>query len=219
MKKQQDQKEILALLDEHYGTKPHCYLSYESDWQLLVAAILSAQCTDERANKITAVLFATYGTIDALADAKLEEIESIIKSAGLYHSKAKNILAAARVICDKHGGMVPSSLEELTALPGVGRKTANVIRGHIHGIPSIVVDTHVKRVSQRLGLTSESNPEKIEFDLMRILPEDRWIRFNTQIIAHGRSLCKALAPKCQQCFLADSCPAKTSFLLEIMNNI
>ena len=196
---------ILSLLDEHYGTDLYCYLDHENAWQLLAATILSAQCTDARVNMVTRDLFKRYRSIDELAEADLSELESIIRTTGFFRNKAKNIIACFQMVREKHNGEVPRTIAELTALPGVGRKTANVIRGNIYHDPSIVVDTHVKRISRRLGFTNENDPVKIEFDLMKILPEANWIRYNIQVIAHGRAICKAPTPKCEICFLRGVC--------------
>lgn len=198
-------KEILALLDEQYGTEYICYLNYETPWQLLIATMLSAQCTDARVNIVTADLFQKYTSVDAFAEADLKELEQDIKPTGFYHNKAKNIIACMKDIRDKFGGEVPGTLEELTSLAGVGRKTANVIRGNIYHDPSVVVDTHVKRISNRLGLTKNQDPEKIEQDLMKELPKDHWILYNIQIITFGRTICMARNPKCQNCFLQKYC--------------
>ncbi len=202
---QKNLQKILNRLDDHYGTDAKCYLDHSTAWQLLIATILSAQCTDARVNIVTATLFQKYPTVKAFAEADLKELEQDIHSTGFYHNKAKNIIACCRVLLEKYDGEVPSSIEELTALPGVGRKTANVIRGNIYNEPSIVVDTHVKRVSKKLGLTEETDPVKVEFDLMKKLPKDHWILWNLQIIAHGRSICKAPKPNCENCFLKDLC--------------
>ena len=198
-------KEILALLDEQYGTEFICYLNYETPWQLLIATMLSAQCTDARVNIVTKDLFQKYTSVDVFANADLKELEQDIKPTGFYHNKAKNIISCMKDVRDKHNGEVPRTLEELTALAGVGRKTANVIRGNIYNEPSVVVDTHVKRISRRLGLTKNEDPEKIEFDLMKELPKDHWILYNIQIITFGRSICTARSPKCEQCFLQKYC--------------
>ena len=198
-------KEILALLDERYGTEFICYLNYETPWQLLIATMLSAQCTDARVNIVTKDLFQKYTSVEAFANADLKELEQDIKPTGFYHNKAKNIISCMKDIRDKFGGEVPKKLEDLTALAGVGRKTANVIRGNIYHEPSVVVDTHVKRISRRLGLTKNEDPEKIEFDLMKELPKDHWILYNIQIITFGRSICTARSPKCEQCFLQKYC--------------
>lgn len=198
-------KAILELLDAHYGTEYVCYLHHENAWQLLFATMLSAQCTDARVNLVTKELFVKYPSVQAFAEADLEELEQDIHSTGFYHNKAKNIIACARELMEKYGGEVPSELESLTALPGVGRKTANVIRGNIFLQPSVVVDTHVKRISRKLGLAKEEDPVKIEFELMKELPEDHWILWNIHIITLGRTICKAPTPKCRECFLTAYC--------------
>ena len=198
-------KEILDLLDAHYGTEFICYLHHENAWQLLIATMLSAQCTDARVNIVTKDLFVKYRSIDDFAEADLEELEQDIHSTGFYHNKAKNIIACCKDLRDKFGGEVPKSIEELTSLAGVGRKTANVIRGNIYHEPSIVVDTHVKRISKKLGITKEDDPVKVEMELMKALPKDHWILWNIQIITHGRQICKAPTPKCEECFLRDNC--------------
>ena len=163
---------ILDLLREHYGPTK-CYLNHENPWQLLIATILSAQCTDDRVNLVTKDLFQKYTSIQAFAEANQAELEQDIHSIGFYHNKAKNIIACCQKLLTEFGGEVPSDLDELTSLAGVGRKTANVVRGNWYGIPSIVVDTHVKRVSNLLGLTKNQDPVKIEFDLMKIVPKDK----------------------------------------------
>ena len=198
-------KEILAILDEQYGREYVCYLNYETPWQLLIATMLSAQCTDARVNIVTVDLFQKYDTLEKFANADLKELEQDIKPTGFYHNKAKNIIACTRDLLYRFGGEVPRSLEDLTSLAGVGRKTANVIRGNIYHDPSVVVDTHVKRISRRLGLTKNEDPEKIETDLMKELPKDHWILYNIQIITFGRSICTARSPKCEQCFLQKYC--------------
>ena len=200
-------KEILDRLDKEYGTEYICYLNHENPWQLLIAVILSAHCTDARVNIVTKDLFQKYDTLEKFANADLEELEQDIKPTGFYHNKAKNIIACAKRLVYEFGGEVPSSLEDLTSLAGVGRKTANVIRGNIYNEPSIVVDTHVKRISRRLGFTKETDPEKIEYELMKVLPKDHWILYNIQIISFGRNICFARGPKCENCFLQDLCKA------------
>ena len=197
--------EILKRLDEAYGTEYVCYLNHETPWQLLIAVILSAQCTDARVNIVTKDLFQKYPSLEAFANADLKELEQDIHSTGFYHNKAKNIISCARTLVEKYDGEVPKELEELTALAGVGRKTANVIRGNIYHEPSVVVDTHVKRISKKLGFTKEDDPVKIEYDLMKVLPKDHWILYNIQIITLGRSICTARNPKCTECFLSDLC--------------
>lgn len=197
--------EILTLLDEKYTREYKCYLNHENAWQLLIATMLSAQCTDARVNIVTADLFKKYLSVADFANADLKELEKDIKSTGFYHNKAKNIIACCKALVEKHGGEVPDTIEELTALAGVGRKTANVILGNIFNKPSIVVDTHVKRISKRLGLTKQEDPEKIEYELMKVLPENHWILYNIQIITFGREICIARNPKCDNCFLKDYC--------------
>ena len=202
----QNTREILRLLDEQYGREYVCYLNHENAWQLLIATMLSAQCTDARVNIVTADLFKKYRSIEDFAGADLKELEQDIKPTGFYHNKAKNIIECCKKLRDEFGGEVPSTLEELTSLAGVGRKTANVIRGNIFNEPSVVVDTHVKRISKKLGLTKNDDPVKIEFDLMKELPKDHWILYNIQIITLGRTICKAPTPKCEECFLQRVCP-------------
>ncbi len=195
---------VLDRLEEHYGPTK-CYLTHESAWQLLIATILSAQCTDDRVNMVTPGLFAKYPDIKSFAEVDLAELEQDIRSTGFYHNKAKNIIGCCQMLLSEYGGEVPKDIDKLTKLPGVGRKTANVVRGNIYGIPSVVVDTHVRRVSNMLGFTNSQDPVKIEFELMELLPEKNWIAYNTQIIAHGRKVCIARRPKCSSCFLADLC--------------
>lgn len=197
--------EILALLDETYTREYKCYLHYETPWQLLIATILSAQCTDERVNMVTEHLFKKYDTLEKFANADIKELEQDIRSTGFYHNKAKNIIACTKTLVETYHGEVPKTLEELTSLAGVGRKTANVIRGNIYHEPSVVVDTHVKRISKRLGLCKSDDPEKIEFELMKALPKDHWILYNIQIITFGRTICYARNPKCEECFLQKYC--------------
>ena len=196
---------ILAILDMLYPFDGRCFLDYETPWQLLFATILSAQCTDDRVNQVTAVLFAKFPTLESIAEAQLSDLEQLIHPTGFYRAKSKNIKNSAIALLDTFGGLVPSDINALVSLAGVGRKTANVVRSHIFGIPSIVVDTHVMRVSRRLGLTEHEDPTKIEFDLMSKLPETHWIRFNQQVISHGRAICKAQSPRCQECELRDFC--------------
>ncbi|MDO4438035.1 MAG: endonuclease III [Eubacteriales bacterium] len=207
-KKERDKRvaRILELLDKEYGTEYRIYLNHDNTWQLLIAVILSAQCTDARVNIVTETLFKKYPDLSAFAAADLKELENDIHSTGFYHNKAKNIIACAKELVEKYNGEVPSDIEALTALPGVGRKTANVIRGNIYNIPSIVVDTHVKRISRKLGLTDTDDPVKAEYELMKVLPEDHWILWNIDIITLGRTICTARSPKCSECFLRDNCP-------------
>lgn len=196
---------ILERLDSEYSTEYVCYLNHDNAWQLLIATILSAQCTDARVNIVTKDLFVKYNSLEAFSKANLKDLEQDIKSTGFYHNKARNIIACATELLDRHNGEVPRDIESLTALSGVGRKTANVIRGNIYNDPSIVVDTHVKRISGLLGLTKETDPVKIELDLMKILPKDHWILYNIHIIRLGRTLCIARRPRCEECFLKDVC--------------
>ncbi|MFI3174254.1 MAG: endonuclease III [Bacillota bacterium] len=204
MTKKEKITQILDLLLLHYGPT-HCYLNHENEWQLLIATMLSAQCTDDRVNIVTKDLFQKYNSIRDFAEVEVKELERDIHSTGFYRNKAKNIVACCQKLLLEHDGIVPSDIEELTALAGVGRKTANVVRGNWFDIPSVVVDTHVKRVSNLLGLTKEEDPVKIEFDLMKIVPKDKWISVNTQMIAHGRKICVARRPKCTECFLLPYC--------------
>ena len=200
--------EIIDIFKDMYSEERRCYLDHSNAWQLLVATILSAQCTDARVNIVTKDLFRKYRTLSDIANADIEEMEQDIRQTGFYHNKAKNIIACARMLITEYGGEVPGDIDELTRLPGVGRKTANVIRGNIYGIDSIVVDTHVKRISNRLKLTREDDPEKIEYDLMRVIPQDYWILINIWFITFGRDRCKAQSPKCQGCPLAGYCQEK-----------
>ncbi len=208
MKKAERVEKILELLDEHYSVQKKCWLDHNGAWQLLIATILSAQCTDARVNIVTKDLFEKYKSPEDLAGADQRELEKDIHSTGFYHNKAKNIIACAKKLTEEYDSKVPSDIDALTSLPGVGRKTANVIRGNIYDIPSIVVDTHVGRISKKLGLTKSDDPVKVEKDLEKTLPEDHWILWNMQIIAHGRSICTARNPKCGECFLAPYCPGK-----------
>ncbi len=200
---------ICEILNETYGTEFICYLNHENAWQLLIATILSAQCTDQRVNVVTKDLFVKYPSLEAFAAADLAELEQDIKPAGLFKMKAKNIKGCAAILVEQYGGQVPNDMDALTKLPGVGRKTANVIRGNIYHEPSVVVDTHVKRISKLLGLTDLDDPVKIEFDLMDKLPKEQWILYNIQIITHGRKVCIARRPRCVECRLAEVCPHST----------
>lgn len=204
---QKQARRVSERLIAEYTTEYRCYLNHENAWQLLFATILSAQCTDARVNIVTADLFVKYRSVEAFAKADLKELEEDIRPTGFYHNKAKNIIECAKMLLEKHGGEVPQTIEELVELPGVGRKTANVIRGNIYHRPSIVVDTHVKRISKKLGLTAQDDPEKIEFELMEVLPEEYWILYNIHIIQLGRTICTARSPKCEECFLKGICPS------------
>lgn len=206
-KEKQQVAEICRILNETYGTDYKCYLNHENAWQLLIATMLSAQCTDARVNIVTKDLFVKYPTLQAFADADIKELEKDIYSTGFYKNKAKNIIGCAKKLISDYGGEVPSDIESLTKLDGVGRKTANVIRGNIYHEPSIVVDTHVKRISRLLGLTDSDDPVKIEHELMEKLPKEQWILYNIQIITLGRTICIARRPKCAKCALNHVCPS------------
>ena len=196
--------EIIRRLDLHYPDTV-CYLEYETDWQLLFATILSAQCTDARVNMVTKELFAKYKRLEDFVEVDIWDLEQDVKPTGFYRMKALHIKYTAVQLLERYGGKVPCDMDELTSLSGVGRKTANVIRSHIYHEPSIVVDTHVKRVSKLLGITDTTDPEKAEFELMKALPKDHWIAWNTQVIKLGREICKSGRPNCAGCFLKDVC--------------
>lgn len=216
MNEKQRIQNILCTLDANYPKQVVCYLDHETPLQLLIATILSAQCTDDRVNIVTKDLFKKYKDVADFAKANLETLEMDVKSTGFYKNKAKNIIACTQRLMSEFGGNVPSDLESLVTLAGVGRKTANVIRGNIFHIPSIVVDTHVKRISIRWGLTLSVDPTAIEMDLMEILPQEHWIRYNTQVIAHGRAICTARKPKCAECMFLAICPFGLTNMLENM---
>lgn len=182
-------------------------LHHRNAYELLIATILSAQCTDEKVNRITPELFRRYPEPKGLATAPLREIERLIRPLGLFRAKARALKKCARTLVDKHGGEVPSTMEELTRLAGVGRKTANVILGHAFDRPGVVVDTHVRRLSRRLGLTRSADPKRIEKELMRLLPEEQWTSFSLRLIFHGRKSCVARRPRCGACPVSDLCPS------------
>ena len=207
--KKQRSLELLDRLKRLYPDAT-CSLDYETPVQLLIATILSAQCTDERVNKVTPALFARFPDAYAMAEAELSEIEELVKSTGFYRNKAKNIQAACRKIVTDFGGEVPQTMEELTSLPGAARKTANVVLANAFGINAgVTVDTHVKRLSNHLGLTKHSDPKKIEQDLMKLLPRPDWENWSIRLIYHGRAVCNARKPACDRCELADLCPSAT----------
>jgi len=194
-------------LHEHYPNA-HCALDFKTPFQLLVATILSAQCTDKRVNMVTPALFKRYRTPAAMSEAKPEDLEEMIKSTGFFRNKTKSLLAMSRAVAEEHGGKVPDSMEELVKLPGVGRKTANVVLGNAYDKnEGMVVDTHVGRVSGRLGLTKETDPVKVEQDLMKLFPREQWTMLAHLLIEHGRQICEARRPKCEICFLNDICPS------------
>ena len=210
-------KEILKRLDERYPAAT-CALHHNSAWELLVATILSAQCTDARVNMVTPVLFEKYPTPDAFATLKPEELEDDIRSTGFFRNKSKSLVGAARKVIAEFGGEVPRTMDELLQIPGVARKTANVVLGTWYNIADgVVVDTHVRRIARRLELTKNNDPQKIEQDLMRVIPHDKWILFAHQLILHGRALCLARSPKCADCPLENLCHAadKTWSTVEI----
>ncbi len=195
---------IKYIFDKVYGDAK-CSLSYKDPLQLLIATQLAAQCTDARVNMVTKDLFAKYKDVYAFANANLIELEQDIKSTGFYRNKAKNIINCCKMIIDKYNGKVPGTLECLLELPGVGRKTANLVLGDIFGVPGLVIDTHAKRLSNRIGLTTYSDPKKIEFDLMDIIPNDYWSLFCHQLVFHGREVCTARKPKCDICPINHLC--------------
>jgi endonuclease-3 len=202
-------REIYDRLAEHYPDA-HCALDFKSPFQLLIATILSAQCTDKRVNMVTPALFKRYRTPAALAAANPDELEELIKSTGFYRNKTKSLIGMSAAVAERHGGRVPDELDALVKLPGVGRKTANVVLGNAYDKnEGVVVDTHVARVSARLGLTKETDPVKIEQDLMKLFPRERWTMLAHLLIEHGRTICEARRPKCEICFLNDICPSST----------
>ncbi len=197
-------KFILPALDRLYP-QAHTALSFRNPLEMLIATILSAQCTDKKVNEVTRTLFKKYRHARDFAEVPLGELEADIRSTGFFHNKARSIKNCCAELIQRHKGLVPRTMEELTALPGIGRKTANVVLGSAFGIPGLVVDTHVGRIVQRLGLTKEKDPVKIEFALQPVIPEERWILFSHQLIDHGRSLCPARAPRCAACPLREAC--------------
>jgi endonuclease-3 len=200
-------RRILAALERTYP-EANTALDWETPLQLLVATILSAQCTDERVNKVTPALFKRDPTAKALAGAETAELEEMIHSTGFFRNKAKAIKGAAAAIVEQHGGEVPRSMEQMVELPGVARKTANVVLGTAHGLATgVVVDTHVRRLAGRLGLSAQDDPVKIEQDLMAALPQEHWISFGHRLILHGRAICQARKPRCAECPLTDDCPS------------
>jgi len=200
-------EKMQAILESlnHLYPDAHCSLIFSSPLELLIATILSAQCTDERVNRVTPGLFLKYPTAAAYAEAPVEELEAGIRSAGFYHNKAKSIQACCRILAERFDGKVPADLDTLVQLPGIGRKTANVVLANAFRIPSVFVDTHVGRVSQRLGLTRHKDPDKIEQDLMKIIAREEWIRFCHQLVQHGRTLCHSKNPKIAICPLRPYC--------------
>lgn len=205
--KKQRALEILIRLKRLYPDAP-CTLDYETPVQLMVATILSAQCTDARVNLVTPALFRRFPDATAFAGADLSELEDLVRSTGFYRNKAKNIQAACRMIVERFGGEVPRTMEELLQLPGVARKTANVVSAHAFGVNlGVTVDTHVKRLSYRFGLTKNTEPVKIERDLIKLIPQPDWENWSIRLIYHGRAVCDARKPACDRCDLADLCPS------------
>ena len=196
---------ILACLEEEYSGTATA-LNYTSPFELLVAVIMSAQCTDERVNKITARIFPKYNSPQKMALLSQEQLEDLIRDCGLFRSKAKNILATCHKLVEAYSGRVPDNVQELMTLPGVGKKTANVIANIIYGVPAIAVDTHVFRVSHRLGLSDGKDPIAVEQDLMRAIPKDKWGEAHHWLIWHGRKICRARKPYCHECMLLNLCP-------------
>ena len=205
-----DPERAVRLYDVLAATYPdaHCALDHANPFQLLAATILSAQCTDKRVNMVTPTLFARYPDAPTLARAKQEDVEEIIRSKGFFRNKAANLIAMAGAVVDRHGGEIPADMDALVALPGVGRKTANVVLGNAFGRnEGIVVDTHVSRLSQRLGLTKDSDPVKIESSLVPLFPRERWTMLSHLLIEHGRQVCDAKKPRCAECPLVELCPS------------
>jgi len=199
-------KKVLSILKKTYPDA-RCGLHYRNAWQLLIATILSAQCTDTRVNMVTRTLFKKYPTIDAFAVASIKEVGNDIRSVGLYHMKSKHIVGCCAMLLEKFKGTLPRTIKTMTLLPGVGRKTANVVLGNGLGITEgIAVDTHIIRLSNRLGFTRHDSPEKIEQDLMSLFPKKEWTMLSHYLISHGRTICKALHPACGQCTLYSFCP-------------
>jgi endonuclease III len=204
---------ILLLASEYPGTANElCALKHENPFQLLVATILSAQCTDERVNMTTPALFEAYPTPAALAAAPTEDLENLIRPTGFFRAKSRNLLGMAKAVTERYGGVVPSEMEELTTLPGVGRKTANVVRSVVFDLPGLPVDTHVGRLALRLKLTTENDPVKVETDLNALVPPEERGAFSCRLILHGRRVCTARRPRCEQCVLAGVCPSVGMFV-------
>lgn len=207
MQKNERIRNIIPILEELYPFDGTCFLDYDPmyPWQLLFATILSAQCTDACVNQVTPVLFEKFTTLEAFAGADISKLEQCVRKTGFYRHKANHLKQSAHILLTKFDGKLPSDIDALTSLSGVGRKTANVVRVHIFNLPGITTDTHVMRVSQRLGLTKNTDPVKIEHDLMKLLPKKHWMAYNHQIISHGRAICSSRAPKCDDCRLINWC--------------
>ncbi|HEY5583923.1 MAG TPA: endonuclease III [Ruminiclostridium sp.] len=204
MNKKEKTIQIIDVFDKLYP-KALCSLEYNSPLQLLISTQLSAQCTDARVNIVAKNLYIKYNTAEDFANADIKELEEAVKSTGFYRNKSKNIKACCRILFDKYNGKIPDSMEELLELPGVGRKTANLVLYEIYGIQGIIVDTHAKRLSKRIGLTKNEDPEKIEYDLQKIVPKSRWADFCHELVYHGREVCKARKPDCENCEINKFC--------------
>jgi endonuclease III len=201
-------KKVVVQLKATYP-EAHCALNHTGPEELLIATVLSAQCTDERVNKVTPELFRRFPTMKELAEAPVSEVEQLIRSTGFFRSKAKNLISLAKLLVQNHGAVVPANMDQMVALPGVGRKTANVVLGNAFGLTTgVVVDTHVFRVSHRLGLTLGKNPQQVELDLMELVPREDWVIFSHLLIFHGRQICKARRPQCERCPVNTLCPKK-----------
>ncbi len=208
-----DKKTKVKMIREQFDilyTDADCTLEYDNPFYLLVATQLAAQCTDARVNLVTPALFSKYPDPVAFAAADIRELEEMIRSTGFYHNKAKNLKACGEVLCADFGGEVPQTMEELLRLPGVGRKTANLVLGDAFGKPGIVVDTHAGRIARRIGLTKNQNPTKVEFDLLKIVPKDYQTKFCHQLVLHGRAVCRSQNPKCSDCTISQYCSAYKS---------
>lgn len=198
--------QIVSIVSDWYAKDTHCALDHRNPLELLVATMLAAQCTDERVNQVTPGLFERYPDAGALVASVPEELEEIIRPTGFFRNKAKSIRACCAALVDRHQGRVPSTMKELKALPGVGRKTANVVLTRCFGVQGVVVDTHVLRLSGRLGLSAQKNADKVESDLMKLVPEDQWGDFSHRLTWHGRRVCNARKPRCDECRLLPVCP-------------
>lgn len=204
MNKKQKVIDIIKIFDKKYPDAI-CSLNYAHPLQLLISTQLAAQCTDNRVNIVAKELYQRYKSVDDFAEADIDELEQYVRPTGFYHNKSKNIIACCRMLRDKYDGVIPDKMEQLLELPGVGRKTANLVLYEIYGIQGIVIDTHAKRLSQRIGLTGNEDPEKIEYDLQKIVPHDRWADFCHQLVFHGREICIARKPRCEVCPIIHLC--------------
>ncbi len=204
MNKKERVIEILKIFDELYP-EAECSLEYKDPLQLLISTQLAAQCTDARVNIVTKDLYKKYRSAEDFANAEQSELEQDIKSTGFYRNKAKNIIACCQLLVEKYDGKIPDNMEEMLQLPGVGRKTANLVLYEVYGIPGVVVDTHAKRLSNRIGLTKNQEPEKIEYDLQKIVPKERWADFCHKLVYHGREVCNARKPDCENCRINSLC--------------